>query len=391
MTSCSAGSDRPATAVADVPAPAPAERPTCVGMMDDALALQRAGRDVVNLGKGELDFETPQVIKEAAIQALAEGKTAYTTSVGLDELRQALGEHYLRSYGVDVDPTRIIVNSGSSPALLTVFLALLEPGDEVVLPDPSYSSYRRLIESTGAKPVLVPTRPAGFRYTAAAAAEYVTAATKAILVNFPSNPLGATADRAELAAFADLGPLVIADEVYHGLSERPDPSILECTDDAVVVNSFSKAFAMTGWRLGYVVLPPRLVPLVTPLHQDAFISPNAFVQWAGIAALAHAEQIQPRWRAELRSRRELLVDRLTALGFEIAVPPDGAFYVFCKLPAGHTDAYDFAARLLREADVVVTPGPEFGPDAAGYVRFSYATPAARIEEAADRIGAFIQE
>lgn len=368
-------------------------QPTCMGVVDKALDLEHSGCDVIHLEKGEPDFDTPRAIVDSAIRALNAGKTRYTTSAGLVELREAICAHYLRAYGVRIDADRVVVAPGSSPALLTCFLALLSPGDEVIIPDPGYPSYRRLIANASGKPVHVHLRRNGFRYTAEAAARYLTPATKAIVVNFPSNPLGSVTDRESLARFASLGPTIISDEIYHGLScaDTRDPSILEVADDAIVVSGFSKAFAMTGWRLGYSILPPHMVPAVRTIHQDSLVSCNTFVQWAGIEALTHADDISRGWRDELRRRRDHLVRGLTRLGFKIAAPPVGAFYMFARLPSGSCDSYAFAARLLETQHVAVTPGPEFGPDGEGYLRFSYATPVGRIEEALARISNFLDQ
>lgn len=371
----------------------PVGRPTCMGVVDQALALERSGRHVVHLEKGEPDFATPRVVVDSAIAALSAGKTRYTTSAGLIELREAICAHYQRTYHARVDPDQVIVTPGSSPALLISFLALVSPGDEVILPDPAYPSYRRLIEMTGAKPVHLSLRRSGFRYTAEAAAGLMTPATRAIVVNFPANPLGSVIDQAALASFARLGPTVISDEAYHGLSYTAagDPSILQATGDAIVVSTFSKAFAMTGWRLGYCILPPHLVPRARTINQDSLVCAAAFTQWAAIEALAHAREITGGWRDELQARRDSLVSGLTRLGFEIAAPPMGAFYTFARLPAGHQDSYAFAARLLAQQGVAVTPGPEFGPDGEGYLRFSYATPVREIEEGLARIERFLGE
>jgi (5-formylfuran-3-yl)methyl phosphate transaminase len=366
-------------------------RPTCMGVVDKALALERSGRNVIHLEKGEPDFATPRTVVDSAIAALNAGQTRYTTSAGLAELRDAISAHYQDSYGVGVDREQVIVTAGSSPALLISFLTLLSAGDEVILPDPSYPSYRRLIELAGARPVHLPLRRSGFRYTAEAAARLVTPATKAIVVNFPSNPLGSVIDRDGLASFARLGPTVISDEAYHGLSYAPggDVSVLEVTGDAIVVNTFSKAFAMTGWRLGYCILPAHLVPRAQTINQDTLVCASAFTQWAAIEALANAGQITKGWRDELQARRDCLVSGLARLGFEIAAPPMGAFYTFARLPAGFPDSYAFAAELLNTEAVAVTPGPEFGPDGEGYLRFSYATPVPEIQEGLARIERFL--
>ncbi|MFI6503980.1 pyridoxal phosphate-dependent aminotransferase [Nonomuraea typhae] len=366
---------------------------TCVGVMDDAHALERAGHDVIHMEKGEPDFASPEVVVEAAVEALRAGKTFYTDSSGLPELRAAISEHLQVSDGVDVPPSRILINSGSSPALLSVFLATCGPGDEVVLPDPAYPSYRRLIELAGAKPVFVPTREHGFRFTAELAAPHVRAATRAVLINFPSNPVGATATAGQLRAFAELGPPVISDEVYRGLSYTgaPDPGILQVRPDAIMLNSFSKAFTMTGWRLGFTVVPEALLARMKTIQQDGFVCANAFVQWAAIAAVRNADKIVSGPRAEFARRRDTLLAGLTELGFAVPHPPSGAFYVFARLPDGHHDAYAFAAGLLRTAHVAITPGPEFGAEGAGFVRFSYSTPAERIGEGLRRIRAFLTQ
>lgn len=367
------------------------KRPTCMGVVDQALALELSGQEVIHLEKGEPDFETPRAVVDSAVAALRGGRTRYTASAGLAELRQAICDRYLRTYQVRVDPDQVIVTSGSSPALLISFHTVLGPGDEVILPDPTYPSYRRLIELTGARPVHLPLHESGFRYTAEAAARLLSPVTKAIVLNFPANPLGSVIDRDSLAPFARLGITIISDEVYHGLSYTGarDPSVLEFTEDAVVVSGFSKAFAMTGWRLGYAVLPPPLVPRATTIAQDALVCASTFAQWAAIAALDHADEITPSWREELQVRRDRLATGLTELGFRIAAPPMGAFYIFARLPHGYADSYAFAAGLLAAHQVAVTPGPEFGPAGEGYLRFSYATPVSAIEEGLARIGRFL--
>lgn len=371
--------------------PPSAQRSTCIGMMDNALALERDGRDVIHLEKGEPDLPTPTVVVDSAIEALRASKTFYTDSSGLPELRQAISQHLRAVDGVDVAPSQLFITSGSSPALLTTFLTICRPGDEVLLPDPTYPSYRRLIELAGAKPVPVPTRQHGFRFTAAIAAPYITPATRAILINFPSNPVGATTTLDELRELSELGPLVVSDEIYRGLSytSQPDPSILQVKPDAVALGSFSKLYAMTGWRLGYAILPPDLVPRFKPIQQDGFVCANTFVQWAAIAAIQHADQITGTLRGEFARRRDVLLRGLDELGFAVPYSPSGAFYAFAQVPGGHQDTYQFAAELLQTYHVAVTPGPEFGSDGNGYVRFSYSTPADRIEEGLNRIESFL--
>lgn len=359
-------------------------------IMDRALLLERRGNDVIHLEKGELDFDTPAVIRDSAIEALAGGKTKYTNSTGLLELRDAICERYHRCHGVDLDPSQVIVNSGSSPALLALFLAAFDRGDEIVIADPCYPVYPHYAEAVGARPVSVDTAEHGFRYTAESARASLSPRTRAVMINFPSNPLGSTIDAVDLAAFTELGPLIISDEVYQGLQfdGHAERSILEFTDEAVVVGSFSKEFAMTGWRLGYLIVPRRLIASVKEVQQRFFISANSFVQWAGVTALQHRDEILARWRRELTVRRDCLVDGLARLGLRPAAEPQGAFYVFTPIPAGLSSA-GFAARLLDRTQVAVTPGSAFGPAGEGYVRFSYGCPRDRIRQALERIEPFL--
>jgi aspartate/methionine/tyrosine aminotransferase len=362
-----------------------------MGIVDEAGRLERAGHPVIHLEKGELDLDTPEVVKEAVIAAVRDNRTRYSHSSGLPEFREAVAAHYSRTYGVTVDPERVVVNAGSSAAILELFLALLEPGNEVVLPDPGYPAYRPLVEAARGRAVMADASGLGMRHTADIARPYLGSATKAVLVNFPSNPVGAVASAAELQAFAELGPLVVADEVYHGLefcTDRPH-SILEFTDEAVAVGSFSKSFAMTGWRLGYVIVPRWLSGRVVRMHQSLFVGTNTFVQWAAIAALEHAPEIQATIREELRRRQQRLLPALARAGIEPAYPSDGGFYQYVHQPAGTGGAAAFAAELLDRTQVAITPGTEFGPSGEGYLRFSLSAPGEQIEQALDRIHQFL--
>ena len=366
---------------------------TCMGIVDEAGRLERAGHPVVHLEKGELDLDTPEVVKEALITALRANRTRYSHSSGLPEFRQAVVDHYARTYGVTLDPGRVVVNSGSSAAMLELFLALLEPGDEVVLPDPGYPAYRPLVEAARGRAVMADATGLGMVHTAEVARPYVTPATKAVLINFPSNPVGAVAGPEQLAAFAELGPLVVADEVYHGLAfsgERPH-SILEFTDEAVSIGSFSKSYAMTGWRLGYVIVPPWLQSRLVRMHQSLFVGTNTFVQWAAIAALEHAAEIQATIRDELRVRQQRLLAGLARTGIAPAYPSAGGFYQYVHQPAGTGGSAAFAAELLDRTHVALTPGSEFGPSGEGYLRFSLSAPGDQIDEGLGRIARFLAE
>lgn len=365
--------------------------PSCVGLMDRALAIERSGRRVVHMEKGELDFDTPEVVRRTAVKALEDGLTRYEESLGLGELREAICSYYEHVYGVMIAPERVLVTSGSSPALLAVLLALVGPGDEVLLTDPAYPAYRTLVELAGGCAVPVPTVADGFRPVAASLLRHVTPATTAVVVNSPGNPTGTVAADSELAAFARCGLTVVADEVYEPLVFDPSlrRSLLQYTSSAVVVNSFSKSFAMTGWRLGYAIVPDWLLEDMTRIVQDGYVAANTFVQRAAVSALHHATEIQEEWRAVLARRRDVLVEGLSAVGFDIAAEPQGAFYVLARLPEPHSDAVTFARRLLDEAAVAITPGDVFGPSAAGLVRFSYSTGEQAIAEGLERLERFL--
>jgi (5-formylfuran-3-yl)methyl phosphate transaminase len=364
---------------------------TCMGIVDEAARLERAGFPVIHLEKGELDVNTPEPVKQAAIDALHANRTRYSHSSGLPELRQAVCDHYATTYGVPVDPRRVVVNAGSSAAMVELFLAVLCPGDEVVLPDPGYPAYPSFVTAARGVPVQAASVETGLRHTAELVSRYLTHRTRAVLINFPSNPTGAVAEADELAAFTELGPLVVADEVYHGLETdgRHSRSILEFTDNAVVVGSFSKAYAMTGWRLGYLIVPNKLAGAVTRMHEYLFVGTNTFVQWAAITALANAETTKRQIREELNTRRNCLLAELDRLDLQLAHQPDGGFYVFTRQPEGTGSSEQFAAELLDRTQVALTPGSEFGPSGQGNIRFSLSTPAPKIIEAMHRIEQFL--
>jgi aspartate/methionine/tyrosine aminotransferase len=362
-----------------------------MGIVDEAARLERIGKPVIHLEKGELDLDTPDIVKESAIEAIRANRTRYSHSSGLPEFREAVSHYFQRVYGVDVDPSRVIVNSGSSAAMLELFLAILSPGDEVVIPDPAYPAYPSFIEAARGVVVRASSSAHGFEHTAALAAEHITDRTKALLVNFPSNPVGTVPDEDALRAFADLDKLVVADEVYHGLAfdgERPH-TILEYTDNAVVVGSFSKSFAMTGWRLGYLIVPDWLKGPLTRAHSNLFVGTNTFVQYAAVTALENAESVQKQIREELKERQATLLRELPAAGIEPVYRARGGFYVLTKQPPGTGPSAAFAAELLDKTHVALTPGSEFGPSGEGCIRFSLSAPSPQIAEGIARIAAFL--
>jgi aspartate/methionine/tyrosine aminotransferase len=360
-------------------------------VLNRAVAMEAAGHRIIHMEVGEPDFPTPPVVVEAAQRALKDGRTRYTHSQGTLELREAICEHYAARYRVPVSPDRVFVTAGSSPAIWMVLAALLEPGDQVILSDPHYACYPNFVRLCRGEPVFVTAQEEeGFRLDPAAVQARCAGRAKAILVNSPANPTGAVLPQDSLRRIARLGPVVLSDEIYHGLTyEGEEHSMLEYTPDAVVLNGFSKAFAMTGWRLGYAIVPPALVRPLLTMCQNLFVSPNDFVQAAGVAALREARPDAERMRQVFAGRRRVILDGLRRLGFGIAVEPTGAFYVLANARRFATDSYRFAFEILEQAKVGVTPGIDFGRNAEGYIRFSYATSTERIGEALARLDRFL--
>jgi aspartate/methionine/tyrosine aminotransferase len=366
-----------------------------VEIAERAQALERAGADVVHLEFGEPDFEAPPVVREAAERALKDGRTKYVCSLGILPLREAIAEHYRRTYGVTISPEQILVTPGTSPAMLLLFGHLLDPGDEVILSDPHYACYPNFIRYAEGVPACVPLREEeGFQYPPPAIAGRRGPRTRAILVNSPANPTGAVlaADRLEaIAGLAEAGgPLVVSDEIYHGLNYGGrDRSILEFTDRAFVLNGFSKAFAMTGWRLGYLIGPREHIAALQALYGNFFIATNEFVQWAGLAALTEAREESQRYRAIFDGRRRETIAGLRAIGLGVGFEPTGAFYVLANARRYTGDSVGLAREILASCHVAVTPGAAFGSNAEGYLRISYASSIDRISEGLRRIGQFL--
>jgi (5-formylfuran-3-yl)methyl phosphate transaminase len=362
-------------------------------VLEKACELEGRGVDIVHLEVGEPDFDTPECVKEACCRAMRDGFTHYTHSLGMLELREAICRYYYEKYKVTVDPGQVIVTSGSSPAIFMLFAALLEAGDEVILSDPHYACYPNFVRFVQGRVVTVPVHEEdGFQYRPEAIAERLTDRTRAVLVNSPSNPTGNLLSAARMAAISAMGPYVVSDEIYHGLVyEGTEHSILEFTDRAFVINGFSKLFAMTGMRLGYVIAPVKFVRAIQKVHQNFFISANAAVQKAGIVALQETAEDVARMKRIYDERRRYMIQRLKALGFGITVEPTGAFYVFVN--AGHLgrDSFKLAFDILEKAGVGVTPGIDFGDRGEGYLRFSYANSLANIEEGMNRLERYFNE
>ena len=360
-------------------------------VLERAQEMERRGRSVIHLEVGEPDFDTPEPIKEACMRAIREGETHYTHSLGLLPLREAICEHYAEKYNVEVSPDQVLVTSGTSPAMLLLFSALLELGDEVILPNPSYPCYPNTISYVGGRSVLVDTEEKeGFQYLPVAIKKQITSMTKGIIVNSPSNPTGIVMDIQRMKEIAALAPPVISDEIYHGLVyQGEEHTMLEFTDRCFVLNGFSKLYAMTGWRLGYLIAPQEFIRPMQVMQQNLFISPNSFVQWAGIAALREAHKEVAEMKEIYNRRREFMLPRLRELGFGVAVEPTGAFYILANARQYSSDSYQLAFDILEKAGVGVTPGIDFGSGAEGFLRFSYANSLENIEEGMERLQKYL--
>jgi (5-formylfuran-3-yl)methyl phosphate transaminase len=366
-----------------------------VEVAERAQELERAGIDVVHLEFGEPDFEAPPAVRDALARAIKDGRTRYAHSLGILPLREAIAEHYARTYGVTVSPDQILVTAGASPAMLLLFGHLLDPGDEVILSDPYYACYPNFIRYAEGQPVYVGvTEEDGFQYRPEAIQSRIGPRTRAIMINSPANPTGTVLSADRMAAIGALsrgdGPLIVSDEIYHGLSyEGPDRTILEFTDRAFVLNGFSKAFAMTGWRLGWVIAPREHIRALQTLYGNFFISTNEFVQWAGVAALREAGEDSRRFRAIFDDRRKAMLAGLSSLGLGVGAEPTGAFYVLANARHLSTDSVSLAREILESSHVAVTPGAAFGANAEGYLRFSYASSLERIHEGLERLRRFL--
>ncbi len=361
-------------------------------VLERARAMEAKGTDVIHLEVGEPDFDVPSAVKEALHKALDEGWTHYTHSLGDLQLREAICDRYLKAYGVCINPDRVIVTSGTSPAMMLVFAALLERGDGVIISDPGYACYPNFINFLGAVPVKVPVyEEDGFQYLPAAIEEKIEDNVRAILVNSPSNPTGNLLSEETMRTIAGFSQYIISDEIYHGLVyEGKEHCILEFTDRAFVLNGFSKLYAMTGLRLGYIIAPEAFVRPIQKMQQNFFICASSLAQRAGIAALNETDEDVIRMKGIYDRRRRFMIRRLKELGFGITVEPTGAFYVFANARHICPDSHRLAFDILEKAHVGVTPGIDFGKNGEGYIRFSYANSMENIAEGLDRIERYLE-
>jgi aspartate/methionine/tyrosine aminotransferase len=361
-------------------------------VMERAQQMERNGEHIIHLEVGEPDFDTPKNIVQAGKAALERGETHYTHSLGIFQLREAVAQYYSENYNLSVSPDQVIITSGTSPALLLALSAILNPGDEVICANPSYACYKNFIIYLKAYANCVYVyEDDGFQYRPEEIKTKITSNTKVILINSPSNPTGNLLSPKVMEQIASLGPIVISDEIYHGLvyGDRAH-SILEFISNAIVLNGFSKLFAMTGWRLGYLIVPSDLVRPIQKLQQNFFISPNAFVQWAGVTALTEQHPEIPAMVATYDERRKYMIKRLREIGFKISVEPTGAFYVFANAKNFNSNSYEFAFELLENAKVAVTPGIDFGTNGEGFLRFSYANSLENISIGMGRLAQYLK-
>ena len=356
-------------------------------VLEEALRMSRTGEEVIHLEVGEPDFDTPSNIVEAGVKALKQGRTHYTSSVGIPELRHAISARHKRMYNVDVNPDNVIITSGSSPAIFLTLASILDPGDEVILSDPHYACYPNFVNFLGAIPTFVPVHPEdGFELNPSAVKKAISKRTKAIMINSPSNPTGTLITPENMKAISNLGVPIISDEIYHGLVyEGQERSILEFTDNAFVLNGFSKLYAMTGWRLGYVISRPECVRPIQKMSQNFFISAADFIQYAGVEALTNSSEQTLEMKRIFNERRKVMLKRLREIGFEIKHDPVGAFYILCDARKFSKNSYEFTFEILHEARVGVAPGIDFGENAEGFIRFSYTNSMENIVKGLDRI------
>ena len=356
--------------------------------------------DVISLGIGEPDFDTPEPIVQAGIEALKQGKSHYTSNSGLSELRRAIAEHLDRTYGQTYNPaSEILVTVGVSEALYLAFAATLDPGDEVIIPEPCFVAYAPEVIFAGGTPVMVPTRvETDFQVTADAVKKAITPRTKALLVGYPNNPTGAVMTRERLNEIAAVAKqhdlLVISDEIYdrlvYGTRHVCFPSLPGMYSRTILLQGFSKAYAMTGWRVGYIAAPAELMEMMRKVHQYTIMCAATVSQVAALAALQEGEPYVQQMVAEYDRRRRLIVDGLNEIGLK-CFEPRGAFYAFPSVEVTGMDENEFAEKLLHEERVAVVPGSAFGEAGRGYVRCSYATAYEKIEQALERLRRFVRK
>jgi aspartate/methionine/tyrosine aminotransferase len=355
-------------------------------VLEKAHELEREGHHIIHLEIGEPDFPTPQIICEGAVKAIQDGLTHYTHSLGIIELREAICEQYFEKYGVEFSPDQIVITSGTSPALFMIFSALLEVGDEIIISNPHYPCYPNFAEFLGAGPAFVDVyEEDGFQYRPEEIKKRLGSRSKAILINSPSNPTGNLLASDRMEKIADMGPYIVSDEIYHGLVyEEKEHSILEFTDRAFVLNGFSKAYAMTGWRVGYLAAPQSFIRMLIELRHTLSINTSTPAQFAALAALTGPQDAVEKMRQAYAERRVYMMEALDQMGLTYG-HPGGGFYIYANISRTGLPSPQFCETLLREGQVLIFPGTMFGDESKDHIRISYLQPLERIREAVARM------
>jgi len=368
-----------------------------MALLARARELEAEGRSVIHMEIGEPDFVTPQPVIDAGIRALQAGYTHYTPAVGLQVLRERIAAFYKLRYGVDVEPQRVIVTPGASAALQLILSVLVNPGDQVLMADPGYPCNRNFVHLLNGEPVGIPvTAASNYQPTSQQVGDYWTAQTAALLVASPSNPTGTLLGEHTLREYhaiaAARGGCLIVDEIYHGLVYGEQASTaLAVSEEVFVVNSFSKYFGMTGWRLGWLIAPQAYVADIDKLAQNLFLAAPTIAQYAALKAFDEESiDILEARRHEFQQRRDYLLPALRDIGFDVAAIPDGAFYLYANCSRFTDDSFSFSSRLLEEAGVAITPGIDFGVNQPGtHVRFAYTTSLENLQEGVRRLREYL--
>lgn len=349
-------------------------------VLERAQSLEREGKKVLYMCVGEPDIPPYPAITESLVNALREGKSSYTHSLGILELREAIAQYYLERYKVSLSPEQIVVSSGTSPLMLLIFSLILERGKKFILPNPSYACYPNYVNFLEGKIIDFKLKSKGQNYDEIE--KLLDKDVAGLIINSPSNPTGEVLLKKELSYLANLPINIISDEIYHGLTyEGDEETILRYRDDAFVINGFSKAFSMTGFRLGFAIVPKRFIRAIRSLHQNFIICAPTFVQWAGITALKHYKEILHNAKNIFDKRRRLLLEGLNKIGLNYWGNPKGAFYVLVDMRFLKKKSMDISLMFLDKFNLAVTPGIDFGSNAEGYIRLSYANSIDNIENA----------
>ena len=365
-----------------------------------ARELEAKGFDVVHMEVGEPDFPTPEPIVKAGQKALSKGHTKYTDARGIPELRREIAEYYQSDYGLDINEDQIFITAGGSGALLLTTALLMNPGENLLMSDPGYPCNRHFLTAFSSASRLVSvSADDGYQLTGTLVSENWSAETRGVLMSSPANPTGALIDDQTLFQLSytveSKGGYLVSDEIYHGLvyGTQGKTSALHANGDAFVINSFSKYFGMTGWRLGWLIVPAAAASDVEKLAQNLFICPSSVAQYAAISAfLPESREIMENQRLEFQSRRNFMVSALRGIGFNVPHIPDGAFYVYAGIPEGFPDSEPFTEWLLEEHHLAITPGTDFGQfHADRHVRFSYAQPLVRLASGIERLTQAMQQ